>query len=344
MSACESCGSSINIQTGPIGPQGPTGATGTPGSQGPIGPAGPSGISSILINRTVFVDTVNGDDGTGVAGNLALPFKTINAARVAGVALSPTITNRVSIWVWDGYYNDVNDFIQLTSYMDFYMNNAILENTSVELISDNSQLVIDSNVYGQGQFIVPSGINAVVHLDYGSTAPIEKCKIQAKLISCSGSNKAIHIEGTIGVDVESEVYGGSIGAILTNNYGTAVNTFKGKVYSDSPNGAANQAVTLNSAEQDVLYADVIDENNEALKLTRGDVKNCKLISNNPAVGTVITGGAFKQMSNVTLICAGVNSITGNNTIYIQSPVSSNKIHSGTIIIAGGTFVLNSNFK
>lgn len=63
---------------GPTGKVGPTGYMGPPGTALNTGPTGPTG--GIFANNTLYVDIINGNDGTAVMDDPALPWRTINQA------------------------------------------------------------------------------------------------------------------------------------------------------------------------------------------------------------------------------------------------------------------------
>lgn len=66
--------------TGRRGPTGLVGPTGLSGVTGPEGPTGESGISQLQVGNTIFVDSIFGDDETGVPDDETKPFRTINVA------------------------------------------------------------------------------------------------------------------------------------------------------------------------------------------------------------------------------------------------------------------------
>jgi hypothetical protein len=79
--------------TGPTGPlgTGPTGNTGPTGATGPTGPAvTASSAGSLLMGKTLVVDSVYGSDVSGTANRYGYPFATINSA-IASVASGETI-------------------------------------------------------------------------------------------------------------------------------------------------------------------------------------------------------------------------------------------------------------
>jgi len=69
-------------------------------------------------NQTIFVSK-QGNDFTGVAGNLALPFQTLSGAYAAAKLLNPTYQNRITIAVFPGTYTDSltmdTDYISIVS-------------------------------------------------------------------------------------------------------------------------------------------------------------------------------------------------------------------------------------
>jgi hypothetical protein len=130
--------------TGAAGATGPTGPTGAAGATGPTGPTGP--VDQDVIDKVdaimdlvtpgiqsfdVYVDTINGNDGTGVVSDITHPFKTLQAAadvlpktsvrRGMNTTQSPWI--QVAIWLLNGgtyseplYLADFNVPVTISPY------------------------------------------------------------------------------------------------------------------------------------------------------------------------------------------------------------------------------------
>ena len=138
---------------GSAGPTGATGATGLIGSAGPTGVTGNTGPSVVNVGRTVFVDSVYGNDSTGQFENQLLPFATITAAytAIAGVSVPPSATNPVQILVRPGYYNELPihlaDYVTLTgSGIDTTILNAQLFADDVDNLANVTDMTINVTV------------------------------------------------------------------------------------------------------------------------------------------------------------------------------------------------------
>ena len=93
----------VVLIAGPPGPRGPIGFPGSAGRRGPAGPTGDSGptgstgptgtADTTLVNQTVFVDAVYGDDSTGQRENPNLPFATLSAANAAAISLDRIVVH-----------------------------------------------------------------------------------------------------------------------------------------------------------------------------------------------------------------------------------------------------------
>lgn len=71
---------------------------GVSGPAGPAGPAGAPGPNQLLTGKTLWVDSVNGNDGTAVRGDAAKPYLTLAAAQTAALA-GDTIVVRPGAYV-----------------------------------------------------------------------------------------------------------------------------------------------------------------------------------------------------------------------------------------------------
>ena len=70
---------------GPPGNVGPQGAAGAQGNTGSTGPQGPQGPSQLLVNKTLYVDQINGTV-FGVRGDMTKPFDTLSGALAAALS------------------------------------------------------------------------------------------------------------------------------------------------------------------------------------------------------------------------------------------------------------------
>ena len=103
MSSCEEEVELFRIKV--VGRRGKTGAT---GSTGGIGATGPTGIPTIVsVGRTIFVDSVFGNDATAEFQNFIKPARTVTAAYAIAAAFAVP-GNPVQVFVRAGTYDEPN--------------------------------------------------------------------------------------------------------------------------------------------------------------------------------------------------------------------------------------------
>jgi len=121
---------------GPTGDTGPTGAQGIQGPTGDTGPTGPTGASSMpLVNRTAYLDSTYGNDGTAALEDQTKPYQTLSAALTSIATATPTASSRWTLFIENGSYG----LVTLPAYVDFIGNGhgvefdrVTVDSTSIE--------------------------------------------------------------------------------------------------------------------------------------------------------------------------------------------------------------------
>lgn len=147
------------------------------------------GLPSLPVGKTLFVDSVNGSDGTGTTGRLDKPFLTPTAAKTAA-------TSGDLIWVGPGMYNQ-NDLLKDGVNWHFeseatvrYTQIALSNDDYIPGIFDDGGNDISCTISGEGVFDFASdntsyngGTTATVRLTGGG-----RVTISAKSIIVSGGS------------------------------------------------------------------------------------------------------------------------------------------------------------
>ena len=88
--------------------------------------------------NVIFVDSTNGNDGTGAVNDFTKPMLTIDGALTLAATLSPFFNNRALIYLRKGYYGVNNQFSPTTfvDYADFYSEPGVVIQGGYGRISD----------------------------------------------------------------------------------------------------------------------------------------------------------------------------------------------------------------
>tara|TARA_R110002050_G_scaffold7415_1_gene28748 strand:- start:2837 stop:4459 length:1623 start_codon:yes stop_codon:yes gene_type:complete len=292
--------------------------------------------SSVLVNKTLYVDTANGDDAEAVVGDMSKPYKTITAAKTAA-SVGDIVHVRPGTYEEDDITKD-----GVAMYFDF---GAIVHPTdAIQTASGKS--IIDVSAYankliilGYGEFIsdysgtlLPSCVNVATDEAYiefyrctftnGSATGSVKATVwlsqtgtNEQLIECKGDVYKTNTTGGSGEDCLGILNGniqfvGNVYNLNSGFGGAGIN-----VDSDSADfkGIGNIYVSADAATSYGLYT-----NNRGSLTWLGNIE----------VGTQANGYAFYTSSNYT----GTSSIQGaiKGAIYLgYSSIAQGSFISGT---------------
>ncbi len=110
-------------------------------SQAPVFYNNVSGNCEPIIEGTVYVDPVNGEDIDGCSGHMEYPFKTIGAALKW---VYPTPSNPITIFLNPGTYNNSNEDFPLNVTSNLTIAGSSVEETIIDA-GGNSQVFIINN-------------------------------------------------------------------------------------------------------------------------------------------------------------------------------------------------------
>lgn len=166
-----------------------------------------SGTSTVVLNlygvgeysNVIFVDSVNGNDSTGVVNNFNKPFQSISLACAAATALSRSSTDRALIYIrrgnytWNGY---------LIDYCNFYSEpGVVLSNGRISDLSAPAAVNCDFLGYA---FLNQTDI-------YVSKASTVKFQF-SKMVNNNAAFLFIPVGGTANIVVEADyIYSQTIG-------------------------------------------------------------------------------------------------------------------------------------
>lgn len=134
------------------------------------------GVASVLTGKTLWVDSVNGDDGTGVAGRLDKPFLTLAAAKAAAASGD-------TIYLGPGTYNEVN--VGKNGVNLYFMSGAIIAYTG----SSNLGVIDDSASGANGPLVIKIGGRAIIRHNGSASGS------NASALHITNSGSLIQIDG-----------------------------------------------------------------------------------------------------------------------------------------------------
>ncbi len=292
--------------------------------------------SSVLVNKTLYVDTANGDDAEAVVGDMSKPYETITAAKTAA-SVGDIIHVRPGTYQEDDITKD-----GVAMYFDF---GAIIHPTDAQQISSGKS-IIDVSAYvnkliilGHGEFISDySGMSGISCIDVsideayiefyrctftngnGSGSPkgtvmLINTGTNEQLIECKGDIYKTDTTGGVGCSALSVSYGniqfmGNVYNLTSGSAGIGVD-----VAHDSADfkGIGNIYVSGDVATSYGLYT-----NNRGSLTWLGNIE----------VGTHANAYAFYTSSNYT----GTSSIQGaiKGAIYLgYTEIAQGSFISGT---------------
>lgn len=96
------------------------------------------GGGAVNYANVIWVDSINGNDGTGIENDFTKPMLTINAALSLASTLAASFTNRALIYIRKGYYGVNTQFspTTLVNYADFYSEPGVVIQGGYGRISD----------------------------------------------------------------------------------------------------------------------------------------------------------------------------------------------------------------
>jgi hypothetical protein len=124
---------------------------GTPGN-----PLVAAGGGAVNYANVIWVDSINGNDGTGAVNDFTKPMLTINGALTLAATLSPFFNNRALIYLRRGYYVVNNQFSPTTfvDYADFYSEPGVVIQGGYGRISDQlSPAPVNVNFMGYADML-----------------------------------------------------------------------------------------------------------------------------------------------------------------------------------------------
>lgn len=294
--------------------------------------------SSVLVNKTLYVDTANGDNAEAVVGDMSKPYATITAAKTAA-SVGDIIHVRPGTYEEDDITKD-----GVAMYFDF---GAIVHPTDA-IQTASGKAIIDVSAYankliilGYGEFISDySGINATACINAATdeayiefyrctftngggagavkaTVWLSQTGTNEQLIECKGDIYKTNTTGgnswsALGVLIGNIQFDGNIYNISTGASGVGLN-----VDSDSADfkGTGNIYVSADAATCYGIYT-----NNRGSLTWLGNVE----------IGTHANGYAFHTAS----------SYTGNSSIHGAIKGS---IYLGFNAIAQGSFISGTQY-
>lgn len=169
----------------------------------------PPGGGSVLVNTTLFVDAVNGNDATAVKGDMTKPYLTINNA--AGQT-----DEGDTIFVWPGTYNEtpnvsyglIGPGVQLHC-----MPGAIVNLLSGALFWDTYDTdTLDARITGHGEFYIASGATLLKRTMTGSAS----AEIHCRKILTVGSGTIINADSGGVLNVKIKCTESMVGGATSN--------------------------------------------------------------------------------------------------------------------------------
>ena len=328
-------------------------------------------VPEAVYSTVIFVDTIYGNDATGLAGNSSKPFLTIAAAVSATVTLSPNSSNRVLIHLRTGYYAEN---INLTNYVDFYADPSVMIDGGV---SDSvAAMAVNSNFLGYAKFKC-SGFTKAYSITYASTSVFQFDTIntlyESILISPTSGTANITI---IGNSIEAkQPASNSINIQKTSNVILQINrqirschdpilidsTYSGKLTINCPQTILTTGTSYATLKNIIHITSttstaIININSELINETTGSLgATIGMLSIDGSVGATInitkniTGSdsqcIYENSSNanckITLMNNKIYSKTGN--VFSFNNLSSIYFKSCSIVATGGAcgFVYNT---
>ena len=190
--------------------------------------------ATMQMGRVARVDSVNGNDSTGVVGSL--PFATINGAIAAVNAISPpaSASNPITIWVLPGVYN-LTSGITVPNYCalrGLNIQTCTIQMTGVTGATSLLTMGENTRVEDLNLSLTSSGHYTLKGVVFGGTSTVTS-KLRTSLVSVN--NSGAPTSGT------SNVYGVECGGTGTLGPGSfSFNCIKGSTINVYSNGGGNK--------------------------------------------------------------------------------------------------------
>jgi len=151
----------------------------------------PAGMTSVSMGNTVVVDAVNGNDGTGVAGRLDLPFLTISAGLAAA-------SSGDTVWVLPGTYDESSLVLPTGVTLHGFdrlrclIAHSTIDNTTVVTMGEDTCIENISIEAGSAAF--PTGGRALIA--FPSTTSATSVARNVLLTGTAGAVSGVSVTGT----------------------------------------------------------------------------------------------------------------------------------------------------
>lgn len=296
-------------------------------------------ISYATPHNTIYVDSVNGSDVTGVVENASLPFATINAANVASVThLTATATDRV-VFILRGYFNEN---IGLRNYHNYDINSSYINGYVLDSVFGAA---VNCNIYGKG--VLANAGNDGIVISYGSTIYINIYAITST-IRISGGGAIVDITADIISATSSPVAAITSGNTRIRN--ATVSSTGSNLVAQGVSGAIIFSNCQLSSDNELLKTSTTASNSSTAEFRR-----CKLYTSGTNFDCVkLTTTAGGNVNMLFTDCAFVTNGTGAcikvaqaTNVRIHGSCQSNLTYSGAVTflvgtVANGRFLVDTN--
>jgi hypothetical protein len=285
-------------------------------------------------HNTIFVDSANGSDATGVVENSALPFKTINAAHTASIAhLTATSTDWVT-FVLIGYFNED---IAIRNYHNYDINKAYINGTVTDIPYGSAVI---SRIYGYGT--LDNVGNSSIFILYGSTVTINVYSILAK-VEVGHASANVDITARVCTTTGTLFANCSAGTLTVRD--ADVSNTGTYLVSQSVAGLVKFVGCQLGSNYEILKTNSTASNSSAVEFRRcklytsGTNKSCVELTTNTGTNVDMLFSNCTFVANGTGACIKVAQATN---VRIHGACEANLTYSGAVTLKVGT-VANNRF-
>lgn len=310
-----------------------------------------TGIISIPVSRTVYVDYVNGNNGTGLPQRLDKPFLTKAAAITSALTLIPTATDRVLISVATGLSAEQILFPSSCLGIDFDLNGGSLAVVGgADGSIDDGNFACDSILHNVGNVSRVGGGSLSVRVRNAATkltiygenilarTSVENGTVNIKCNTLTGADSmAVVSAGVLNLNCSSVLASGA-GSAVTVSGGIAnvtANSFQG-----NPVGAAQGAVIFSGGILN-LNGDIINPSGYGIALNNIGTFNHISGSITGVAAAIYANGTtctFHSSPSARIVATGVS----KPAIETHGTTTVIKLNSPTLIATGVNSVVSSN--